>query len=82
MKPEQAELFYIEDLFKQSKDKGICSGEKLESVDRLTGDASTRRYYRLYTDKRAYVVCLDNPQVDSNIPHPFASKQKFFIVAR
>lgn len=77
MKPEQAELFYIEDLFKQSKDKGICSGEKLESVDRLTGDASTRRYYRLYTDKRAYVVCLDNPQVDSNIPHPFASKQKF-----
>lgn len=77
MKPEQAELFYIEDLFKQSKSHGICAGEKLESVDRLTGDASTRRYYRLFTDKNAYVVCLDNPQLDPDVPHPFASKQKF-----
>lgn len=78
MKPEQAELFYIEDMFKQSRDKGVCAGEKLDLVDRLTGDASTRRYYRLFTDKRSYVVCLDNPQTDPSIPHPFASKQAFF----
>lgn len=77
MKPEQAELFYIEDLFTQSRDKGICEGEKLELVDRLTGDASTRRYYRLFTNKRSYVVCLDNPQTDPAVPHPFASKQSF-----
>ncbi len=78
MKPEQAELFFIEDLFKQSKERGVCAGEKLELVDRLTGDASTRRYYRIFTDKGAYVVCLDNPQLDPSIPHPFASKQDFF----
>lgn len=78
MKPEQAELFYIEDLFTQSREKGVCGGEILDLVDRLTGDASTRRYYRLFTNKRSYVVCLDNPQTDPNIPHPFASKQKFF----
>lgn len=78
MKPEQAELFYIEDLFTQSREKGVCADEKLNLVDRLTGDASTRRYYRLFTDKSSYVVCLDNPQTDASIPHPFASKQAFF----
>lgn len=78
MKPEQAELFYIEDLFAQSREKGVCHNEKLDLVDRLTGDASTRRYYRLFTDKSSYVVCLDNPQADPNTPHPFASKQSFF----
>ncbi len=78
MKPEQAELFYIEDLFAQSREKGACAGEKLDTVDRLTGDASTRRYYRLFTDRASYVVCLDNPQTDPAVPHPFASKQAFF----
>lgn len=77
MKPEQAERFFIEELFAQSQEKGHARDETLDSVDKLTGDASTRRYYRLFTDKNSYVVCLDNPQLDATSPHPFVSKQKF-----
>jgi N-acetylmuramate 1-kinase len=77
MKPEQAEILFIEELFSRSQEKGIAKNEKLEAVDKLTGDASTRRYYRLFTDKKSYVVCLDNPQLDLSVPHPFVSKQRF-----
>jgi len=77
MKPEQSERFLIEELFNKTQDKGIVSNEKLEEVDKLTGDASTRRYYRLFTDKRSYVVSLDNPFDDEVAKHPFYSVQNF-----
>lgn len=77
MKPEQAESFLIEELFNQSLEKGLVPREKLDLVDKLTGDASTRRYYRLFTKQSSYVVCLDNPQTDEVLPHPFVSKQRF-----
>jgi aminoglycoside/choline kinase family phosphotransferase len=77
MKPEQAERFFIEELFTQSLDRDLVKREKLDLVDKLTGDASTRRYYRLFTPTSSYVVCLDNPQLDESIPHPFVSKQNF-----
>jgi hypothetical protein len=77
MKPEQAESFFIQELFTQSQQRGHATGETLELVDKLTGDASTRRYYRLFTNKTSYVVCLDNPQEDISLPHPFVSKQQF-----
>jgi len=77
MKPEQAERFFIEELFGQSQEKGYATKDKLDLVDKLAGDASTRRYYRLFTEKISYVVCLDNPQTDSAVPHPFVSKQAF-----
>ncbi len=77
MKPEQAERFFIEELFAQSQDKGYAAKDKLDLIDKLAGDASTRRYYRLFTEKNSYVVCLDNPQADERIPHPFVSKQAF-----
>jgi aminoglycoside/choline kinase family phosphotransferase len=77
MKPEQAERFFIEELFGQSQEKGFASKEKLDLVDKLAGDASTRRYYRLFTEKTSYVVCLDNPQTDMSMPHAFVSKQEF-----
>jgi len=77
MKPEQAERFFIEELFGQSREKGRASLAPLDLVDKLTGDASTRRYYRLFTADASYVVCLDNPQQDTTQPHPFVSKQEF-----
>ena len=77
MKPEQAERFFIEELFAQSQEKGFAARERLDLIDKLAGDASTRRYYRLFTEKTSYVVCLDNPQSDASIPHPFVSKQAF-----
>ena len=77
MKPEQAERFFIEELFNKTQDKNILKGEKLDEVDKLTGDASTRRYYRIFTDKRSYVVCLDNPFEGEMEKHPFLSVQQF-----
>lgn len=80
MKPEQAERFLIEELFNKTQDKSILSHEKLEEVDKLTGDASTRRYYRIFTNKDSYVVCLDNPFNDEMEKHPFLSVQQFLSV--
>ena len=77
MKPEQAERFFIEELFNKTQDKDILKNEKLEEVDKLTGDASTRRYYRIFTDKKSYVVCLDNPFEGEMEKHPFLSVQQF-----
>jgi aminoglycoside/choline kinase family phosphotransferase len=77
MKPEQTERFFIEELFNKTQEKEVLHNEKLEEIDKLTGDASTRRYYRIFTDKDSYVVCLDNPYDDDILKHPFLSVQHF-----
>lgn len=77
MKPEQAERFFIEELFKKTQERNILKGESLEEIDKLTGDASTRRYYRIFTSHDSYVVCLDNPFNESFEKHPFLSVQEF-----
>lgn len=77
MKPEQAERFLIEELFKKTQDKSILEKIKLDEIDKLTGDASTRRYYRLFTSQGTFVVCLDNPFTESTETHPFVSVQQF-----
>lgn len=62
MKLEQSEYFFVETLFKSSfSDSKEKMGEI--QVSKLTGDASTRRYYRVKTQKNAlaFVVCLDHP---------------------
>ena len=61
MKPELSERLFIEDLFSRSMENKNIAPEELGHVERLTGDASTRRYYRLFTLKNSYVVCIDNP---------------------
>jgi aminoglycoside/choline kinase family phosphotransferase len=79
MKPEQAERFFIEELFNKTQEKNILKDEKLEEIDKLTGDASTRRYYRIFTNKDSYVVCLDNPFSEGFEKHPFLSIQQFLL---
>lgn len=75
MKPEVSERLFIESLFNQSKEKLGTSSTSLQNIERLTGDASTRRYYRLFTEKYSFVVCLDNP--NENDKNPFVSVQNF-----
>lgn len=77
MKPEQAERFLIEELFNKTQEKEILQDQKLEEVDKLTGDASTRSYYRIFTSNDSYVVCLDNPFLEDMEKHPFLSVQQF-----
>lgn len=77
MKPEQSEQFLIEELFSQSIKSKSIENCQLEFIDKLTGDASTRRYYRIFTDKKKFVVCLDNPTSTVN-SNTFILKQNFF----
>ena len=61
MKPEVSERLLIEELIIHSFKKNSVNEEKIKNIERLTGDASTRRYYRAFCEKTSYVICLDNP---------------------
>src|SRR5690606_10574509 len=62
---EQSEIYLIEELCKQAmKDKKI-ENETLNSVKKMTGDASTRRYFRVYSESTNYVACLATAGEDS-----------------
>ncbi|MBC75784.1 MAG: aminoglycoside phosphotransferase [Halobacteriovoraceae bacterium] len=76
MKPEVSERLFIEELFKKSMDETNVDCPKITNVERLTGDASTRRYYRVHCSVQSYVVCLDNPSQDEF--NSFVETQKFF----
>lgn len=75
MKPELSEKLFIEDLFEASVQK-LNNKIELDYIDKLTGDASTRRYYRLFTNKESFVACLDHPSEDGF--SYFIEIQKFF----
>lgn len=77
MKPEQSEQFLIEELFSRSVERKAIAPQALTEIDKLTGDASTRRYYRVFTEVASYVVCLDNPSEKEVGSHPFLSVQQF-----
>jgi aminoglycoside/choline kinase family phosphotransferase len=62
MKPEVSEKLFVESLFKNSNsDNSLVIDEQDLKVQKLTGDASTRKYYRIVCKKKSFVVCLDNP---------------------
>ncbi len=54
MKLERSEKLFVETLISDSY-------PNFRDLKRLTGDASTRRYYRFYSQEKSYVVCLDDP---------------------
>lgn len=76
MKPEQSERILVEELFKKTIAKKILSDDVIVNVEKLTGDASTRKYYRIWTSKESYVVCLDNPSHVADEEPTFIKLQK------
>jgi aminoglycoside/choline kinase family phosphotransferase len=76
MKLEQAEKLFIKELFDKSMGQKKIRDDAIVNVERLTGDASTRRYYRMFTKLSSYVICLDNPIANSD-DHNFLQVQKF-----
>lgn len=60
MKAEQSEKILVEELIKKSIEKNKLS-DSVNKIEKLTGDASTRKYYRAIGEKASYVICLDNP---------------------
>jgi len=65
MKPIESERLFIEGLFKNSQKNSCVEQDALADVQALTGDASTRRYYRVETKKESYVACLTDPSEKS-----------------
>ncbi len=76
MKPELSERLFVENLFSDSISKGKIQESSNIDVEKLTGDASTRRYYRVSNDKESYVVCLANPLEKEEEISPFIEVQK------
>ena len=76
MKPEQSERILVEELFKKTISKNLLKDDVVENIEKLTGDASTRKYYRIWTSTTSYVACLDNPIADPNDEPSFLKLQK------
>lgn len=76
MKPEQSERILVEELLKKTIQKNLLSDDHIVNVEKLTGDASTRKYYRIWTSKDSYVVCLDNPTPEGNDEPTFLKLQR------
>ena len=60
MEQEKAELILIRKLSEEA------IGEPSLEVRELTGDASSRRYYRVRTSKKTYVGCLGDRFSENN----------------
>ncbi|MDO9182839.1 MAG: phosphotransferase [Bacteriovorax sp.] len=76
MKPEQSERILVEELFKKTISKNLLEDDVIENIEKLTGDASTRKYYRIWTSTTSYVVCLDNPTIDPSSEPTFLTLQR------
>lgn len=67
MRPEESERLLIEELFTNSQTRvESLKDMKIEKVNKLTGDASTRRYYRVYTESESYVSCLSDSKLNES----------------
>lgn len=76
MKAEQSERILVEELFKKTITKNLLNDDLVTNVEKLTGDASTRKYYRVHTSTKSYVACLDNPILDPQNEPTFLTLQK------
>jgi N-acetylmuramate 1-kinase len=76
MKPEHSELFLVEELVKKSIEKGKIELNPDFQVDKLTGDASTRRYYRIIGSTESFVVCVGDPGLKGSVESTFVKVQK------
>ena len=71
---------FIKSLFKSSLLKNAVKQEGIKEINRMSGDASSRIYYRLKTDSQSYVVCLDGSFSDES--YPFLEVHKFLTQAK
>ncbi len=62
MRPEDSERILIEELFENTRKRIENFDVEAREIVALTGDASTRRYYRVVTDSNSYVSCLSEPR--------------------
>ncbi len=79
MRVDQTEFLLIQELYNKSRNK-VRSSELGDWINiiKLTGDASTRKYYRIFTSEESFVVCLDSPLKDGEREYSFLTVQKYF----
>ena len=69
----------------QPGDEGIESWVKrsrsFTRIQKIPGDASTRRYYRVFTDKSSYIVMRAEPFADQGMQYPFLLMQKHLALS-
>lgn len=58
----KTEKLFIDSLFNESVGQKKISPGSILGIKRMTGDASSRRYYRLDREKDRFVVCLQQPK--------------------
>lgn len=80
MKLEQTEKLFVETLLKESMQKGAVDTKEIVDLDRLTGDASTRRYYRAMLGSESYVICLDDPLAQGKVESNFVNVQRLLTL--
>ncbi len=75
MKPLDEERKIIQHHFDDAIKSKKIPDDKIVEINKLTGDASTRRYFRLFTRENSFVVCLDKP-IDTPVnEYPFYQVQ-------
>ncbi len=76
MKLKDAEKLLVETLFQTSIESEKIPNGEIKKVVKLTGDASTRRYYRAQTENGSYVVCLNDSINNKKQESEFIEVQK------
>jgi aminoglycoside/choline kinase family phosphotransferase len=79
MRVDQTEFLLIQELYNKSRKK--IKDDQLGdwiNISKLTGDASTRKYYRIHTSENSFVVCLDSPLRPEQENYTFLVVQKYF----
>ncbi|MFN8369377.1 MAG: phosphotransferase [Bacteriovoracaceae bacterium] len=52
------------------------SSHNIQNIVHLSGDASTRQYFRVVTSNDSYIICQDAPFLENEASHPFLQNQK------
>lgn len=76
MSNNKTDILLVESLFSKSIEDKKIPDTQADNIVRLSGDASTRKYYRVSTDKGSYVACLGDPQKKKDARSTFLELQE------
>ncbi|MGB0453649.1 MAG: aminoglycoside phosphotransferase family protein [Bacteriovoracaceae bacterium] len=74
----QSEDLLVRELFERSRKE--CDEEfgPIKKVEKLSGDASSRKYYRIFSKASSYVISIDSPENLTKADFNFITTQKIF----
>ena len=72
----QSEELLINELLEKSVSQKKIAPLKIEKIVKLSGDASTRKYYRIFSAGKNFVACIDSPENLTKENFNFLTTQK------